>query len=105
MACLLFVPNTILQSNPLLPPSPPDEPEESDYMHDGQESTCAIDEDEYDAQTLRLSALEEELRGLAPRGGSWREGEGMGGKGEWADGGEMEGWVGNIMLLEFLISI
>ena len=84
MACLLFVPNTILQSNPLLPPSPPDEPEESDYMHDGQESTCAIDEDEYDAQTLRLSALEEELRGLAPRGGSWREG----GMGRWGgDGG------------------
>ena len=82
---------------PSSPPSPPDEPEESwpeeswpeesDDMHD-------VEEDESDAQALRIIArreVDEELRGLTPRGGELDGGRGTGMEG---GGGPMGGQGG-----------
>ena len=92
--------NSIQHSSP---PSPPDEPEESDDMQEQEDEYIAwetqtyfpsMTEDQYHAQTLRLLALEaesdeEELRGLATRGGELdgRRGNGMEG-GDGPMGGE-----------------
>ena len=70
---------------PSSPPSPPDEPEESwpeESWPEESDDTHDAEEDEYDAETLRIKALEEldeELGGLAPRGGELdgRRGNGM----------------------------
>ena len=87
--------NSIQHSSP---PSPPDEPEESDDEAEYQDWETQtyfprMTEDQYHAETLRLIALaaesDEELRGLATRGGELdgRRGNGMEG-GDGPMGGE-----------------